>query len=209
MVKRSRGMLLQSMALDRDSAQPLSTQIYQQLKELILEGALSAGDRLPSTRTMAAELGVARATIVETFERLVAEGLLESRVGAGTQVSQALSSRAALADTQLNIHPVASTKLAKALTMATQFGTRLVHKHRPFTTGMPAFDAFPMAQWVRLSGKHLRNARNQMLSYPDPHGYVKLREAIAAHLRVNRGIACDPRQVFIVSGAQYAFQADC
>jgi GntR family transcriptional regulator/MocR family aminotransferase len=199
-------MLLQSMALDRDSAQPLSTQIYQQLKELILEGALSAGDRLPSTRTMAAELGVARATIVETFERLVAEGLLESRVGAGTQVSQALSSRAALADTQLNIHPVASTKLAKALTMATQFGTRLVHKHRPFTTGMPAFDAFPMAQWVRLSGKHLRNARNQMLSYPDPHGYVTLREAIAAHLRVNRGIACDPRQVFIVSGAQYAFQ---
>jgi GntR family transcriptional regulator/MocR family aminotransferase len=206
MVKRSRGMLLQSIVLDRNNVLPLSTQIYQQLKELLLDGVLSAGDRLPSTRTMAAELGVARATIVETFERLIAEGLLESHVGAGTHVSHVLNFRVPPADAPLNIPPVASSKLAKAMAMATQFGMRLVHKHRPFTTGMPAFDVFPIAQWVRLSGKHWRNSRNQMLGYPEPHGYPPLREAIATHLRVNRGIACDPQQIFIVSGAQYAFQ---
>ena len=206
MVKRSRGMLLQSIVLERSGSQPLSTQIYRQLKELVLDGSLSPGDRLPSTRTMATELGVARATIVETFERLVAEGLLESRVGAGTHVSQALTARVAPVDEPLDIHSVASVKLTKAIAMARHFGTRLIHKHRPFTTGMPAFDAFPMAQWLRLSSKHWRNSRNQMLIYPEPHGALQLREAIATHLRVNRGIQCDPKQIFIVSGAQYAFQ---
>ncbi|MCW8175558.1 PLP-dependent aminotransferase family protein [Verminephrobacter aporrectodeae subsp. tuberculatae] len=206
MVKRSRGMLLQSIVLDRGAAQTLSTQIYRKLKDLLLDGSLSAGDRLPSTRTMASELGVARATIVETFERLVAEGLLESRVGAGTHVSPALNARVAPTDAPLDIGSVASAKLAKAIALAGQFGTRLVHQHQPFTTGMPAFDAFPMAQWFRLSSKHWRNARKPMLSYPEPHGELRLREAIATHLRVNRGIACHARQIFIVGGAQYAFQ---
>ncbi|MCW8166801.1 aminotransferase class I/II-fold pyridoxal phosphate-dependent enzyme [Verminephrobacter aporrectodeae subsp. tuberculatae] len=155
---------------------------------------------------MASELGVARATIVETFERLVAEGLLESRVGAGTHVSPALNARVAPTDAPLDIGSVASAKLAKAIALAGQFGTRLVHQHQPFTTGMPAFDAFPMAQWFRLSSKHWRNARKPMLGYPEPHGELRLREAIATHLRVNRGIACHARQIFIVSGAQYAFQ---
>ncbi|KAB7554224.1 GntR family transcriptional regulator, partial [Verminephrobacter sp. Larva24] len=115
MVKRSRGMLLQSIALDRNGAQSLSTQIYRQFKELMLDGAISAGDRLPSTRTMASELGVARATIVETFERLVAEGLLESRVGAGTHVSQALHARVAPVDAPLDIESIASAKLTQAI----------------------------------------------------------------------------------------------
>ncbi|MCW5260667.1 PLP-dependent aminotransferase family protein [Verminephrobacter eiseniae] len=206
MVKRSRGMLLQSIALDRNGAQSLSTQIYRQFKELMLDGAISAGDRLPSTRTMAGELGVARATIVETFERLVAEGLLESRVGAGTHVSQALHARVAPVDAPLDIESIASAKLTQAIAIAKHFGSRLVHKYQPFTTGTPAFDAFPMAQWLRLSGKYWRNSRSPLLSYPDPHGDLHLREAIATHLRINRGIACHARQIFIVGGAQYAFQ---
>lgn len=206
MVKHARGLLLQSIIVERIGAQALSTQIYRQLKDLLLDGSLAAGDRLPSTRTLAAQLGVARATIVETFERLVAEGLLESKVGAGTRVSQALNARVAPVETPLDIDSVASAKLAQAIALAGHFGARLVHQHRPFTTGTPAFDAFPMAQWFRLSGKHWRKPRNPMLSYPEPHGDLRLREAIASHLRVNRGIACHARQIFIVSGAQYAFQ---
>src|SRR6218665_513855 len=74
MVKRSRGMLLQSIALDRNGAQPLSPQGSRQCKEWTRDGAISGAGRRPSPRTMASELGGALATIVETFERLVAEG---------------------------------------------------------------------------------------------------------------------------------------
>src|SRR6218665_3199879 len=73
MVKRSRGMLLQSIALDRNGAQSLSTQIYRQFKELMLDGAISAGDPLPSTRTMASEGGRARPPPPRTSQRLGGE----------------------------------------------------------------------------------------------------------------------------------------
>src|SRR6218665_50454 len=184
MVKRSRGMLLQSSALDRNGAQSLSTQIYRQFKELMLDGAISAGDRLPSTRTMASELGVARPRIRAT-----------SSPGGGGG-----------GEAPVDIESIASAKLTQAIAIAKHFGSRLVHKYQPFTTGTPAFDAFPMAQWLRLSGKYWRNSRSPLLSYPDPHGDLHLREAIATHLRINRGIACHARQIFIVGGAQYAFQ---
>ena len=207
MVKRAEGALLQSLALDRMAPHPLSVQICTGLRELILGGALRAGERLPATRTLAKELGVARTTIVESFDRLAAEGLIEMQVGAGTFVSDALrNERPAMP--ALDIPKVtARAKLADAMTSASRlFGVRLAHAPRPFTTAMPAFDSFPMAQWARLSGKHWRKARHDVLGYPSPHGYRPLREAIAAHLRLNRGIACDWSQIYVVAGAQQAFQ---
>src|SRR6516165_1560993 len=91
MVKRAEGALLESIVIDRTSRQALSLQIGTGLRELILGGALRPGQRLPATRTLAQECGVARVTIVETFERLVAEGLLVTRVGDGTYVSEVLA----------------------------------------------------------------------------------------------------------------------
>lgn len=207
MVKREEGVLLQSIVLDRDGPHGLSVQICVGLRELILSGALKVGERLPATRTLAQEFGVARTTIVESFERLAAEGLVETRVGAGTYVSQALASeRPAPAAAAIAV-PTAKLRLAQAMDSASKlFGARLPHQPRAFTTALPAFDAFPMAQWAKLSGRHWRRARQQVLGYPDPHGEAVLRQAIAAHLRLNRGIACEWRQIFIVAGAQQAFQ---
>ena len=76
---------------------------------------------------------------------------------------------------------------------------------RAFTTALPAFDAFPMAQWARLSAKHWRRSRSDVMGYGEPFGHPPLRQAIAAHLRANRGIGCDAEQIFIVGGAQQAF----
>ena len=83
---------------------------------------------------------------------------------------------------------------------------RLPHAPRAFVTALPAFDAFPMAQWSRISAKHWRSSRADVMGYGAPGGYAPLREAIAAHLRTNRGITCDGEQIFIVGGAQQAFQ---
>jgi GntR family transcriptional regulator/MocR family aminotransferase len=88
--------------------------------------------------------------------------------------------------------------------VTSRYGVRLVHEPRPFTTAMPSFEAFPMAQWARLSAKHWRGKRSSNLGYPEPFGYRPLRRAIAAHLHVHRGIACDWREVVVVAGAQQA-----
>jgi GntR family transcriptional regulator / MocR family aminotransferase len=208
MVKRVGGASLQSIAIDRNSAKTISAQVCTALRDLILAGSLRAGQRLPATRTLAKDLGTARATVIEAFEQLVSEGLLESRTGAGTFVSQAL-------DTERPIGPVSDTRATtvKRVTVSRlmaaasdRFVHRLPHLPRAFTTAMPDFDAFPMAQWARIASKHWRSARQFALGYGDAQRYRPLRQAIAAHLRADRGIACDWQQVFIVSVAQQGFQ---
>src|SRR5262245_2739717 len=91
MVKRIAGALLQAIAINRKSGRPISTQLASALRAAIIAGTLKPSERLPASRTLAKELGIARTTVVETLEQLASEGLLEARVGAGTYVSQALS----------------------------------------------------------------------------------------------------------------------
>jgi GntR family transcriptional regulator/MocR family aminotransferase len=208
MVKRPGGALLQAIEIDRASSRTISTQLALALRNLILTRSLKAGERLPASRTLANDLGIARTTVIETFEQLASEGLIESRVGAGTFVSQALNAERPIPPEHPG-RPAAITKVRLARSMATaagRFVPRLPHAPRPFTTAMPAFDAFPLAQWARLAAKHWRGQRHNVLGYGEAQGYPPLRQAIAAHLRANRGIACDWQQVFIVAGAQQAFQ---
>src|SRR5260221_3395488 len=92
MVKRAGGVLLLSIALDHDSPRPISTQLYVRLRDLMLSGAIAPGVRLPASRTLARDLGVSCTTVIDAFDRLIAEGLVESRVGSGTFVSHVLNS---------------------------------------------------------------------------------------------------------------------
>lgn len=207
MVKLAEGALLQSIQIDRGQSKSLASQVCTALRQLILSGALPAGARLPATRTLATELDLARATVVEVYERLVVEELLETRVGDGTYVSQALKRErpAAVACDRGKVRRIA--RLSKPMIEASaQFAARLKHNQQPFTTALPAFEEFPMAQWARLSSKHWRQPRDAVLGYAVAHGLPALRRAIAAHLRANRGIDCDWRHIFITAGAQHAFQ---
>ena len=88
-MKRAAGALLSSIQLNRDSRSSVSVQLYLALRNVILDGVLRAGERLPATRTMAREVGVSRTTVIDAVDRRTAEGLLEARVGAGTFVSEA------------------------------------------------------------------------------------------------------------------------
>lgn len=207
MVRWVKGALLESIEINRSKPNKLSLQICHGLRELILSGSLRAGDRLPATRILAQELGVSRATIVESFERLVSEGILETRVGAGSYVGSGMWAEP-LAGVPVKADlPPPSLRLGESMAAtAIKFGARLVHEPRPFTTAIPAFEAFPMAQWARLSAKHWRGAREDVLGYPEPLGYRPLRQAIATHLRVNRNIECNWREVIVTAGAQQAFQ---
>ncbi len=209
MVKRAGGALLLSVGIDHASSRPVSTQLYVILRDLILSGGFAAGDRLPASRTLARDLTLSRTTIIEAFDRLTAEGLIESRVGAGTYVSKALEvERPRAPNPPVRAEDSKTPRLARAMAQSVgRFGerSRLPSTARAFTTALPAFDAFPMAQWARLSAKHWRSARDDVMGYGDPFGHAPLRKSIAAHLRANRGINCDAEQIFIVGGAQQAF----
>lgn len=209
MVKRAGGSLLQSIRIDHGSHQSVSTQLCVALREMILTGGFAAGDRLPASRTLAHDLGLSRTTVVEVFSRLTAEGLIESQTGSGTFVSAVLGAERPMPSK--NAAPVAASALPQLSTVMAQainrFGERrrLPHAPRAFTTALPAFDVFPMAQWARLSAKWLRGNRDEVMGYGDPYGSLQLRRAVASHLRGNRGITCDPDQIFILGGAQQAF----
>ncbi|MEM8731908.1 MAG: winged helix-turn-helix domain-containing protein, partial [Pseudomonadota bacterium] len=86
-MKHTAGALLSAIRLDRGARKNISVQLYQALRDVILSGGLRAGERLPATRTLAKETGVSRTTVIDAIDRLVSEGMLVARVGAGTFVS--------------------------------------------------------------------------------------------------------------------------
>ncbi|MGX5220435.1 MocR-like pyridoxine biosynthesis transcription factor PdxR [Pseudomonas segetis] len=178
----------------------LARQLYQRLRERILDGRLPGGARLPASRDLADLLSVSRNTVTRAFDQLYAEGYIEGRVGDGTYVAE-LASVTAVAAVQ-----VASPAPSDAL--------RLLDDHhlprppegapRAFRVGVPAFDLFPFETWARLSARFWRKPSPVRLGYGDPAGDRQLRELIVAYLRNSRGLQCDPAQVVITSGAQQA-----
>lgn len=208
-MKRHAGAVLSSIKIDKNAEKKYSIQLYMALRDLLLTGALMPGDRLPATRTLAQEIGVSRTTVIDAIDRLISEGLLEARVGAGTFVSEALHAR-------LEPKPLPSAndviKAVPRLSHASKHAIpdfavreRLPHKSQAFVTALPALDAFPMAQWAKLSARHWRKDRDDIAGYGEPFGYTPLRAAIARQLNASRGIKCAPEQIFITNGAQRAF----
>lgn len=210
MVKRAGGALLSSIAVDRTSVRPIATQLTVALRDLIVSGTIAAGTRLPATRTLARDLGVSRTTVIDAFERLIADGILTAQVGSGTSVSEAFTSErpGVPAPRPDRAPPPRAPRLSQATrwTVARLAErSRLPYAPRAFVTGLPALDEFPMARWSRLAARHWRAGRADVMGYGDTFGDPALRRAIVEHLGANRGIACAVEQVFITGGAQDAF----
>ncbi|OCC03694.1 hypothetical protein BA190_17930 [Labrys sp. WJW] len=207
-MKRSSGELLFSITVDRALDKSITTQVYNAIRQLITSGHLPAGKRLPSSRTLAKELAISRTTAMTVFERLTSEGLIVSRTGSGSYVSDLAETRKP--EQALVVQPPGpvSAKLADIIADASpRFFQRLSHPHRvrAFVTGLPDYVSFPMAVWARLTAKHWREPREDIMGYSDANGHPRLRLAIAEHLRANRDLSCDVDQIFIVNGAQQAF----
>ena len=187
---------LSGIRLDR--SQGLTRQLYQAIRERILDGRLAGASRLPASRDLAAWLEVSRNTVIRAFDQLYAEGFIEGRVGDGTYVVELGSARPLM-------QPSAP---GPAMTDALQ---RLQRHHlappvsgapRAFRIGVPAFDLFPFETWARLTARFWRRPSPARLGYGDPAGDPALRELVAAYLRSSRGLNCDPSQVVITCGAQ-------
>ncbi|AJY45881.1 PLP-dependent aminotransferase family protein [Martelella endophytica] len=207
-MKHSAGAILSSIKLDRSSRKGVGVQLYMALRDIILSGGLRAGDRLPATRILARELGVSRTTVIDAIERLVVEGMLVSRVGAGTFVSDALDAQRPAPGAPQPAKTGKKPRLSYAITHAEPSYARrnwLPHEARAFITALPALDAFPMTNWARISARQLRGSRSAVMGYGEPKGMRALRRAIATHLSALKGIRCHEEQIFITCGAQHGF----
>jgi GntR family transcriptional regulator/MocR family aminotransferase len=177
------------ITLNAADTAPAYRQIADRLREAIGAGLITSGDRLPSTRSLASQLGLARGTIDTAYAILAGEGYIQGRGPAGTVVSPAVTTQ--------QMRPVSPAVLTPP-EPGPQPGIL------PFRLGLPALDVFPRTLWARLTARMARQAGATELAYPDPRGIRELREAIAAYLRVSRGIVCSTRQVMITGGFQGA-----
>jgi GntR family transcriptional regulator/MocR family aminotransferase len=183
-----------------DSGQGLARQLYQALRERILDGRLAGRTRLPASRDLATLLGISRNTVTRAFDQLYAEGYVEGRVGDGTYVADLASERPA-------VQPLASgppSSAALQLLQAHHLSPPPSGTPRAFRIGVPAFDLFPFDIWARLQARFWRKPSAARLGYGDPAGDASLRELVAAYLRSSRGLNCDPAQIVITCGAQQA-----
>lgn len=160
-------------------SQALNQQIYDRLRSLMAEGTLAAGQRVPSLRSLAAELGCARGTVEAAYTRLIGEGWLVARGPAGTYVTDDAQLALRCAPSRSANRPSPAQRPAELLRL-----------------GLPALDAFPRKLWARLVARHARAASS--LDRPDPAGHTALRTAIATYLGRSRGVICSPQQVFVV-----------
>ena len=185
------------LGIERASGTPLLRQVYLDLRRAILDGALPPGARLPATRALAQQLGIARNTVVAAYEQLLAEGFIEGRVGAGSYVSrdvpQGLDRPALPGRPRPRAEPV-----PPALPNMVQPGAQ------PFNTGRVSWDDATARVWRQLTLRQLQSPDPDMLGYGDPRGSPALREAIANYLSAARAVRCTPDQVIVTSGAQQA-----
>ncbi|HAC57812.1 PLP-dependent aminotransferase family protein [Parvibaculum sp.] len=205
---------LGTISLDGDAGRPLYRQLYDALREAILDGRLHPGARLPSTRMLAGELAVGRNTVLAAYEQLTAEGYLEGQVGSGTQVAALLPDNLLLLDRRSKrqrsergseaarrslSHRGDSLSATKRLAVGYTRG-----KGRAFQHGLPALDLFPAMLWSRLVARHSRETRSSLFGYETGIGLPALRRAIATYAGAARGVVCTADQVIVTTGAQGA-----
>lgn len=201
-------LLAEMNRLGARDALPLHRQLYEALRRAMLEGKLGAGERLPSSRDLAQDLGLSRNTVVAAINQLSVEGYLASRVGSGTYVNDSVPRAAGnpLRRPGLGLAPAPMARLSRrgeALTAAFRASELEV---QPFTPGIADFSAFPLTLWQRLQNKHWRMTYPDMLDYNDSGGYAPLRRAIADYLRVFRSVQLDADQVIVTTGTQQSIE---
>lgn len=189
-MKLSQGPMLS--LFDGASDTPLQQRLFDRLRGAIINGAIRTGERLPSTRTLAADLGVSRNTVVAAVDRLTAEGYLEARIGSGTFVCRTLPDDAMAPAVRLA--PSATRTPPRAPVPVPAAGAELL----PFQPCVPAYDQFDIDTWRRLLAKRWRDAGGLLLGHDTAGGWLPLRRALAGHLQTSRGVSCDAEQILIL-----------
>jgi len=213
--KRRRHSIIafEMIRLDRDGSEPLHQQLYRQIRDELVSGNLSNGaSRLPSSRALAADLGISRLTVNLALSKLSAEGYLRSRIGSGTFVAQPLpeiflSARKSKFDRELErpvrlsnrVRDIPDRRAGKDFDLGIAGAPGV-----SFVPALAALDEFPIEIWERLRAQVLARRGAHLLQYASSRGDVDLRKALAAYLCDYRGARCHPDQIIVTAGTQQA-----
>ena len=199
---------------DKSTAGPIYRQIYEAIQRAILRGELQSGKMLPPTRVLAKQLGVARTTVINAYDQLLAEGYLEGQKGAGTFVAAQLPEE--FLQTSSWERQDGQAKSPSRKIHLSEYGKNLMQRRDaimrnhgptfllPFQHGVSALDLFPFDVWAKIAQRWQKKPPASILGYGHPVGFQPLREAVAAHLTAARGVHCSAEQIIITNGTQQA-----
>jgi len=182
--------------LDRSASQPLRGQLEASLREAIRGGRLRTGERLPSSRELARELGVSRGMVQDCYGQLLAEGYLTSRTGSATRVAG------------ISVRPVGQPAGGQSVAGQPWPGPAVTAPSPPgqppeppliadFQPGVPDLSSFPRTDWAWAIKRACTQAASADLGYGDPRGSAVLHEVLAGYLRRVRAAAASPAQMII------------
>src|SRR5580700_370388 len=212
-LKRLTASFLPPFALEPKTKTPMYRQLYDWFRHAITSNQLRPGQRVPSTRNLATELKVSRIPVLGAYEQLLAEGYLETFVGAGTCVARSIPDEAARPTISKtgNTSPQqdgskASRRVSRRLGLMGLQEQLWLNDLVAFRVSLPALDHFPSTVWSKLVIRHSRKPAREVLAYGDAMGYPPFREAIAEYLGAVRAVRCDPSQILVTTGSQQGLQ---
>ncbi|MDH6126536.1 aminotransferase class I/II-fold pyridoxal phosphate-dependent enzyme [Kitasatospora sp. GP82] len=175
------------LVIDRDSGEPLRSQLERRVRDAIRTGRMQAGERLPSSRELARMLGLSRGLVQDCYAQLQAEGYLVARVGSVTRVAAGAG-----------VPPAPAPSLRPGVPPSPpEAHRRLV---ADFRWGVPDLSSFPLTDWLWAMREAARTMPASALDYGDPRGSAELREVVAGYLRRVRAAEADPERIVICSG---------
>lgn len=172
-------------------------QIYEYIKKEIRTGKLRRNERLPSTRSLAEYLQVARSTVDLAYSQLLAEGYIESKPYKGYFVCN--MEELFDLEKQAVMHAVKKTERVSAVQTSVE-KTTMKFDFSPHAISMKEF---PFATWKKITKEILIDANSEMFALGDARGDYELRETIGRYLHAARGVNCDPEQIIIGAGNDY------
>ena len=184
--------------------------VYHTIRNAILDGRISAGIKLPSTRALAEMMSISRNSVIAGFDRLIDEGYLYSKQGSGTYVSANIPDELVRASNNAqktslceysarNLNPI-----VKPLTDLWNKSRPNTQKQQVFNIGVGCVDQFPHELWGRLLGRVWRKSKQAILNFNHPDGYAPLKKLLVDYVHSTRGVHCSEKQIIIVNGTQQA-----
>jgi len=213
-MKRVPATFFPPITLDSSRTIPMYRQLYDWFRQAITDGQLRPGRRVPSSRSLAAELKISRIPVLNAYEQLHAEGYLETFVGAGTCVAESIpdetlrppagKTRKGGGPTDERMGPRRISRRGMALMRVP--AQPWLNSLGAFRTSLPALDHFPAGIWAKLVARHSRKPPRGTMAYGEAMGYMPLREAIAEYLGAVRAVRCEPSQILVTTGSQQGLQ---
>ena len=193
------GLTRVDLIVDRKSGDPIFRQIYQSIREQIVDGSIEEGARLPASRNLAVEIGVSRSTVVTAYEQLVAEGYAIGAHGSGLFVC-------AMGEVELTRDVTDTQRSATARSRRTKERSSVPRPPEPLRPNIPDMRLFPYRKWAQCVARVARSAPESLISSSHPFGDPYLREAICEHIAQWRGVRATADQVVITAGSVDALE---